>query len=105
MGFPPGSLPDFSVMGAITFVDTIVSHGPISTQTLFHELVHLVQYEKLGLAEFAAKYVKGFLMGASYEGIPLEQNAYELDGRFAAAPADAFSVADEVQDWIEFGLF
>jgi hypothetical protein len=105
MGFPPGSLPDFTVMGAITFVDTIVSHGPISNRTLFHELVHVVQYEKLGLTDFAAKYVKGFLTGGSYNAIPLERNAYELDARFAEAPADAFSVGDEVQEWIEFELF
>jgi hypothetical protein len=65
----------------------------------------VVQYQKLGLPEFAAKYVKGFLTGGSYDGIPLEMNAYELDARFAAAPADAFSVEDEVQDWIDFGLF
>src|SRR5437879_5273933 len=58
MGFEPGSLPDFTEMAAITFVDTIVSHGPIANRTLFHELVHLVQYEKLGLPQFAAKYVK-----------------------------------------------
>ena len=75
MGFDPASLPDFTEMGAITFVDTVVSHGPISTRTLFHELVHVVQYEKLGLTEFAAKYVNGFLAGGSYEGIPLEENA------------------------------
>jgi|SRR5882762_6650568 len=39
IGFDPALLPDFTEMGAITFVDTIVSHGPMSTQTLFHELV------------------------------------------------------------------
>ena len=38
--------------------------------------------------------MKDFLSGGSYEGIPLEQNAYELDGRFAEAPASAFSVAE-----------
>lgn len=79
-------------MAAITFVDTIVSHGPMSIQTLFHELVHVVQYEKLGLHEFAGKYVYGFLRGGSYEGIPLERNAYELDERFAFAPHAEFSV-------------
>ncbi len=58
MGFEPGSLPDFSLMAAITLVDTVVSHEPFTDRLLFHELVHVVQYEKLGLAEFAAKYVK-----------------------------------------------
>jgi len=64
-------------------VDTVVSHEPFNDRLLFHELVHVVQYEKLGLEGFAAKYVRGFLNGGSYEGIPLEMNAYELDARFA----------------------
>jgi hypothetical protein len=105
MGFEPGSLPDFSLMAAITFVDTVVSHGPYDNRTLFHGLVHVVQYEKLGVAEFAAKYVRGFLNGGSYDGIPLEMNAYELDARFAGAPTRAFSVAHEVQQWIDHGRF
>ena len=105
MRFEAGSLPDFSQMAAITFVDTVVSHGPYDDRLLFHELVHVVQYEKLGLAEFAAKYVKGFLTGGSYEAIPLEMNAYELDGRFAAAPTCAFSVNAKVQQWIDLEMF
>ena len=55
MGFEAASLPDFSFMAAITFVDTVVSHEPFTNRLLFHELVHVVQYEKLGLEEFAAK--------------------------------------------------
>ncbi len=105
IGFEAGSLPDFTNMSAITFLDTVVTHGPYDDRLLFHELVHVAQYEKLGLAEFAAKYVKGFLRGGSYEAIPLEVNAYELDGRFAAAPASAFSVHEEVQDWIDLEMF
>lgn len=100
MGFKPGSLPDFSLMAAITFVDTVVSHEPLTDRLLFHEIVHVVQYEMLGLQEFTAKYVRGFLTGGSYAAIPLEMNAYELEARFAAAPARPFSVADVVQRWI-----
>lgn len=105
MGFDAISLPDFKVMNAITFVDTVVSHAPFTKRLLFHELVHVVQFEKLGLPEFAAKYVKGFLAGGSYEAIPLERNAYELDARFAAAPAKPFSVEAEVENWIRSGKF
>jgi hypothetical protein len=105
MGFEPAALPNFSLMAAITFVDTVVSHEPFKDRLLFHELVHVVQYEKLGLAEFAAQYVKGFLCGGSYEAIPLERNAYELEGRFATEPTKISSAADEVQAWIEAGRF
>jgi hypothetical protein len=105
MGFEPGSLPDFSFMAAITFVDTVVSHEPFTERLLFHELVHVVQYEKLGLAEFAARYVRGFLNGGSYEAIPLEMNAYELDARFAGHPTEPFSVEAEVRASIDGGSF
>jgi len=101
MGFDLTALPNFSLMAAITFVDTVVSHEPFTDRLLFHELVHVVQYQRLGTAEFAAKYVKGFLSGGSYQAIPLEVNAYELDARFAAAPGKGFSVVSEVQARID----
>lgn len=105
IGFSGNSLPDFAHMVAITFVDTVVSHKPFTERLLFHELVHVVQYEKLGLPEFSARYVRGFLTGGSYEAIPLEMNAYELDARFAAGPMKPFSVEAEVQTWIDAGKF
>jgi len=105
MGIEESLLPDFSEMDAITFVDTIVFHQAIANRTLFHELVHRVQYEKLRLAQFAANYFNGFLAGGSYEAIPLEQNAYELDERFAEEPETMFSVEEEVQDWIDLDVF
>jgi hypothetical protein len=105
MGFDRGSLPDFAHMAAITFVDTIVSHEQFTNELLFHELVHVVQYEKLGLADFSRKYVTGFLNGGSYETIPVERNAYQLAARFAAAPMNPFSVEAMVQAWIDAGRF
>jgi len=89
----------------LTFVDTVVSHEAFTDRLLLRELVRVVQYEKLGLKEFAAKYVTGFLSDGSYEAIPLEMNAHELDDRCAAATTKAFSVADEVQRWIDTRRF
>jgi hypothetical protein len=106
MGFEAGSLPDFALMKAITLVDTVISHELLTDTLLFHELVHVVQYEKLGVPEFATKYVTGFLRsGGAYEAIPLEMNAYELDARFASAPTKAFSVEAEVEAWIRTNRF
>ena len=105
MGFEASSLPNFADMAAITYLDTVVFNEPFTNRVLFHELVHVVQYEKLGLPEFAAKYVKGFLSGGSYDANPLEMNAYELEGRFATEQTKAFSVAAEVQAWIDRGRF
>jgi hypothetical protein len=65
LGF--NNLPDISAMQAITFCDTIVSHGPSPDATLFHELVHVVQYRQLGTPDFSALYVRGFLTGGSWK--------------------------------------
>jgi hypothetical protein len=95
------NLPDFSDMAAITFVDVIVSHEEFTHDLLFHELVHVVQYAQLGIKKFAARYVNGFIQGGSYEEIPLEKNAYSLEGRFSGNPEQVFSVAEEVRRWSE----
>jgi hypothetical protein len=95
------NVPSFSDMAGITFEDIVVHAGPLSMQLLFHELVHAVQYKHLGLDGFAARYVRGFLSGGCYEEIPLEKQAYELEGWFAANPAASFSVEDHVKERIQ----
>jgi hypothetical protein len=92
--------PPFSEMAGITFEDVVVHGEPLSLPLLFHELVHAVQYKHLGLDGFASRYVRGFLSGGSYEEIPLEKQAYELEQRFAANPSAAFSVEDDVKERI-----
>jgi hypothetical protein len=94
------NLPDFQAMAAITFNNIIVSHGPFNAQVLFHELVHAEQYRQLGVDEFARLYVNGFLSAGSYEAIPLELNAYGLEGRFTVAPHRRFSVEEDEALWI-----
>jgi hypothetical protein len=103
MGFK--DLPSFSSVAAVTFVDVIVSHEEFADTLLFHELVHVVQYAQLGVKDFGARYVSGFVTGAGYDGIPLERNAYELEQRYKANKAQTFSVLDEVKRWIEEGKF
>jgi hypothetical protein len=104
MGLDARLLPDFAEgMAAVTFQDVVVSHQKFSNRLLFHELVHAVQYQKLGVSEFAVRYVCGFLQGGGYDGIPLEINAYELEGRFAKNSDRVFSVESEVQSWIDDG--
>jgi hypothetical protein len=103
LGF--SNLPDQSTMAAITFSDVVVSHEPLSDGLLFHELVHVEQYRQLGIPRFSELYVRAFLAGGSYEGIPLEVNAYTLGGRFELNPATRFSVTDQVGRWIVEGRF
>ena len=92
---------DFSQMEGLTLVDTILlsetGGGLDSTGLMFHELVHVVQYELLGLDEFARRYVQGIIEGGfDYYRIPLEIQAFDLAARFMTNPAAAFSVAQEV---------
>src|SRR5262249_13070179 len=96
------NLPSFSDVSAVTFVDVVVSHEEWSESLLFHELVHVVQYAQLGNREFASRYVNGYIKGGSYEEIPLEKNATELEERFSQKNG-VFLVADEVRSWIEKG--
>jgi hypothetical protein len=95
------NLPDFGGMAAITFDDLIVSHEALSASLLFHELVHVEQYRQLGVDRFAELYVKGFLEGGSYNTIPLELNAYGLEGKFRKPPHRGFSVEQEVAAWLQ----
>jgi hypothetical protein len=99
------NLPSFSAVAAVTFVDVIVSHEPFTPELLFHEMVHVVQYAQLGSGKFASLYVNGFIKGGSYDEIPLERNAGELESRFSGSNREAFSVAAEVRSWIDAGRF
>ncbi len=90
---------------AITFMDVVVSYEELKPQIQFHELVHAVQYQKLGLKQFANKYFRGFLATGAYESIPLEKNAYALDKAYSQNPEMPFSVEQEVQNWINGNKF
>lgn len=90
---------------AVTFVDVVVTYGPLDPRVRFHELVHAVQYQKLGLKQFANKYLRGFLARGSYEKIPLEVNARMLDEAFAQNPSVTFSVEQEIQRWTNENKF
>jgi len=96
-------LPNFTTMAAITFDDVVVFHDPLTPQLIFHEMVHVVQYRLLGIAEFARLYVCGYLR-SGYAGTPLEVCAYQLDGRFITGSV-GFDVEAEVKSWIDSGAF
>jgi len=52
-----------------------------SEDLLFHELVHVVQWEKLGAYRFMIAYCEGFY-NYGYRGNPLEEIAYDLKMKF-----------------------
>lgn len=95
--------PRFSEMAGITFQDVVVHAEALTLPLLFHELVHAVQYKHLGVLDFAEHYVRGFLSGGSYEEIPLEKQAYELEGRFSSHTGPPFSVDEDVHRRLKLG--
>lgn len=100
---------DFSEFPGITYIDTIllVDEFPAAdpAASLFHELVHAVQYELLGPEKFVELYIMGWInQGFNYAAIPLEMDVYELQNRFEADPETPFSVRDEISRSLELML-
>jgi len=93
------NVPEMSHASAITFDDTIVVvRDPARIihdwyPLLFHELVHVVQYDILGLDLFIDRYLRAFAAaGMDYDQNAFEREAYALQRRFQFAPAAPFSV-------------
>jgi hypothetical protein len=97
---------DFTSFAGITYVDTILLvdefPGADPDATLFHELVHAVQYNLLGPEKYVELYLLGWInQGFNYAAIPLEMDAYDLQNRYEADPASPFQVEDEVSRSLE----
>ena len=86
----------------ITYKDTLFLHqSHLSESLYFHEMVHIVQWERLGVANFLLAYGVG-LVQFGYEKSPLEQTAYVLQENFerAVVPPDVIHVIHERTDAI-----
>jgi hypothetical protein len=101
--FPPLSqlgLPEFAAMetmqmGGVTYKDTFFVRSDQQTESLyFHELVHVVQWERLGVDNFLLAYAIGLLQ-FGYQQSPLEQMAYQLQ-----AGLDSQQVRQDLVDFI-----
>ena len=97
---------DFTVWAAITFGDVILVNGeqvpgPPSHSVVFHEMVHVVQYDELGIHEFARRYVTPFVQSRfNYMSIPLESVAFDLQGRFEERSGNPFYAEEEIRSRI-----
>jgi hypothetical protein len=87
-------------MSGITFDDTIFARDSELTDSLvFHELVHVIQWDRLGVENFLLAYGVG-LMQSGYEKSPLERIAYLMEASFerGAVPPDVMAVVNEQAD-------
>src|SRR5262245_21221576 len=100
-----GRFPDFVHMASFTYLDVIVFHERIEARALFHAAVHAAQMAILGFEEYVRLYVLGFVKNFSWLAIPLEDQAYKLDARYAAKPNETFSVEEEVRLWLREGTY
>jgi hypothetical protein len=70
------------LMDGVTYQDTFfVRAGSERDSLYFHELVHVVQWDRLGVDNFLYAYGMGLLQHG-YQQSPLEQMAYKLQARF-----------------------
>jgi hypothetical protein len=63
--------PEFGLADAVTLDTVIVANEPLSRSTLFHELLHVVQWQVLGIARFGWRYLLEYIAYA-YDSMPLE---------------------------------
>lgn len=93
---------DFSAEPGLSVVDTVMLSKSLIPEgrvlsVLFHECVHLQQFQVLGVSKFIGRYVHGlFENGFDYRKLPMEQQAHDLQFRFDAG-LKVFSVGDEVE--------
>jgi len=102
--FPPLSrlgLAEFSQLETmsptgITYKDTFfVSHLHQTESLYFHELVHIVQWERLGVDNFLTAYGAG-LIQFGYKDSPLENIAYSLQADFDKGVLSA-NIIEQIQ--------
>jgi hypothetical protein len=99
------NLPEVAHMHSVTFLDVIVFNGKLSERTLFHGLVHAVQFDVLGLNSYCERFVRSFVNTKLHFSVPLEAHTFSLESKFAATPAHRFSVDDQVRLWAEQGRY
>ena len=106
LGLPElGAIEDIPMNG-ITYTDMFFIRELHGTESLhFHELVHAVQWDRLGIDNFLMTYGIG-LVQFGYERSPLEQMAYKLQDSFdrGSVPPDLIESITKQTDSIWEGI-
>jgi hypothetical protein len=95
------SLPDLTHMNSLTFLDVLVFNEGVTQRSLFHALVHAVQFQVLGLERYTELFVHSFLNTRFHFRVPIEAHAFFLESKFARPAAERFSVEDQVRLWVK----
>ena len=97
-------VPDAAHMTAMPFIDVAVFNRQPTLRTLFHTLVHVAQFEVVGV-ERVMGYFETLNASGLWMVVPYEEQAYQLDARYTRDPHDTFSVEKEVREWAANGRF
>jgi hypothetical protein len=98
-------VPDAAHMTAMPFVDVALFNREPTLRTIFHTLVHVMQFSILGVERFMRGYFETLNESGLWMVVPVEEQAYGLDARYTKDPADTFSVEAEVQYWLRAGKY
>lgn len=106
MGLPEFKQMEGMQMEGITYKDTFFINHLHQTESLhFHELVHVVQWERLGVNDFLLAYGAG-LIQFDYRDSPLEKMAYDLQAAFdhSVLPENTVQLIQQRTDAIWSGV-
>jgi hypothetical protein len=98
-------VPDAAHMTAMPFIDVAVFNRKPTPRTLFHTLVHVAQFEAVGIERVMKGYFDTLNESGLWMVVPFEEQAYQLDARYTRNLKDIFSVEEEVQEWLRKGRF
>lgn len=99
------NLPEVTHMDSLTFIDILVFNETLTERSLFHALVHFVQFQVLGVERYAELFVQSFIKTRAHFSVPLEAHAFTLESRFMRPSAEKFSVEDHVLRWVTDGHY
>ena len=99
------NLPQVTHMDSLTFLDVLVFNQTLADRSLFHALVHAVQFQSLGLERYTELFVQSFVKTRAHFAVPLEAHAFSLESKFKRPSAERFSVEDHVLRWIADGRY
>jgi hypothetical protein len=99
------NLPEVTHMDSLTFLDVVVFNDTLKERSLFHALVHAVQFQVLGLERYTELFVQSFVKTKTHFSVPLEAHAFSLESKFMRPTAERFSVEDHVLLWVNEGRY
>jgi hypothetical protein len=99
------NLPEVTHMDSVTFLDVVVFNEVLTERSLFHALVHAVQFYVLGVERYTELFVEQFMRTRTHFTVPLEAQAFSLTSKFMRPAEEKFSVEDQVLRWGADGLY